>query len=47
MEVVYSIRSSPKHPYISEEDYETLEQQCMSLLAAHPHISHAERVPDI
>jgi len=44
---VYSIRSSSNHPYISEEGYMTLEEQCMSLIVAHPRISGAERVPDI
>ena len=45
--IVYSVRSSLNHHYISKEDYETLEQQWMSLLIAHPHIYHVERVPEI
>ena len=44
-EVVYSVKSSSNHPYISKKGYETLEQQCMPLLVAYPHISHADRVP--
>ena len=39
MGVVYSTKSSVNHHYISKEGYETLKQQWMSLLVAHPHIS--------
>ena len=43
MGVVYSAKSSFSHPYICEEGYETVEQQCMSLLVAHSHNFSAER----
>ena len=45
--VVYSARSSSNQPYTFKEGYATLEQQWMSLLVAHPHISCAEREPEI
>ena len=43
MEVVYSVRSSSIHPYISRDAYGILEQQWMSLPATHPHIPRTER----
>ena len=47
MGVVYSLRSSFDHPSRNREDIETLGQQWMSLIVAHPHIACAERVPEI
>ena len=44
---VYSVRRSSKHPCISKEGYETLEHQWISLLLAHAHIFHEEKVPKI
>ena len=45
--LTYAIRSTPDHPYTSIEGYKTLNQQWMSLLIAHNHVSHVERVPKI
>ena len=39
--------SSSNHPYISKECYDILQQQYMSIIAAHPHDSYAERLPEI
>ena len=47
MRLIYAIRSTPNHPYTSIEDFETLNQQWMSLLIAHNRVSHVERVPKI
>ena len=37
-------RCSSNLPYASNEDYETLQQQWVSIYAVQYHISHAERV---
>ena len=47
MEIVYTGKSRSNHPYTSKEGYETFEQQWMSLLVAHPHISHVDWVLEI
>ena len=47
MRLVDAARSSSHLLYISKEDYGTLQQQWVSLLAAQHPISNAERVPQI
>ena len=42
-----AVSSSSSIPYTSKEGYETLHQQCVSLLTTQHPISHAMRVPQI
>ncbi len=45
---IYTVWSYCKHSYTSNEGYETLTQQWLSLVRGlHHHISNAERVPQI
>ena len=44
MELIYTVRSSFHLTYTSNTDYEIIQQQWMSLLAAQNPVSHAERV---
>ena len=41
--LVDAVRSSFNHPYISDEYYKTLEQQCMAIIAAQQQVSFEER----
>ena len=46
-EMVHALKSSPNHPYTSNEGYEILKQQWMPLLIAHDLISCAVVVTKI
>ena len=45
--ITYDIRSSYIHSYIPKEDYGSVKQQWMYLLAEQHPFSHTERVPEI
>ena len=47
MGLIYPVTRSYNHPHIPKKCYETLEQQWMSLLIAHPHTSDAVRLEEI